>query len=275
MLANVDAHTASHACLIIDVGEGAMEFKRMELTSGMTVAAADAEALIDARNVSRGNEHRSPVAVGLHGAATARTAIADCIETIEGCILEEGVMDMTPFVFGLQDLDRLRLTDPPRSSRVMLQCEPCERFSHDQTDVEGQTGIFARTATRTIENDDCIGMFENDIPCSCERNDLLQIGSRNGPVNGDQPPSRVKGQHFTMIGVCESGCGFAGRMWTVGMQRRMDEKLAKRLEPLRQSMLTDAHTDIEVRESEIHIAVNEAKERSGPVPTEFGGELPC
>jgi hypothetical protein len=102
------------------------------LTKFGAVAAADAKFLIYLGDITRGCQHWSAIAVGLHRAAAAGTAVADGIEATQHGVFEEGVMDVPTLVFGFQDLNRLIRIDPARALRVVFDYESCKRFADDQ-----------------------------------------------------------------------------------------------------------------------------------------------
>ncbi len=68
-------------------------------------------------------------------------------------------MNMSPLMFGPQDLDRFRLSDPARPTGVMFHRETCERLAHDQAHIQGQTRIFAGAPAWAIEHHDRVRLW--------------------------------------------------------------------------------------------------------------------
>jgi hypothetical protein len=117
------------------------EAESMKLARRHALAAALAEILIAVSDESGRGEHRSTVSVRLHGSATARTAIADCIEPPEHRLLEEGMMNVPPLMLSFENVYRLCLCDSARATGVMLGNKTGKRLADDEADIGRLTWV--------------------------------------------------------------------------------------------------------------------------------------
>src|SRR5450756_400275 len=165
-------HAAAHApgfihvTLAIDQGDG------LELAMLLAGPAAAAEPGIHLADVTRRSQHRRAVALGLHGAAAARAAVADRIEAVEHRLLEEGVAHVAAFVLGPQDLHRLILADPARLVRMVLPDEGGERLAYYQAHIQWQARLGPVGTARALQGDDVIGILQDQIARQVVGDDL-------------------------------------------------------------------------------------------------------
>src|SRR5512143_256649 len=151
------------------------QFECAELAIRIAVTTTDAQNLIHLRDVPRRRQHRHAVALGLHGAAAALAAVADSIETVEHCILEEGMMDVPALVLGAQDLDGFIARDPARPLRLMFVDETGKGIAHNKADVHGLAWMLARGAAGALEHDDTVRVLHDDGARALVRDHLFQV----------------------------------------------------------------------------------------------------
>jgi hypothetical protein len=111
----------------------------------------------------------------LHRPAAARAAIADREKATQHRVLEKGVVNMTAFVLGRQDVNRLLGRDPTRTTCVMFRDKTGKGLAYDKTDVQRLTRIGARRATRTLQGHDVIRMLQYNVAGMRKGDHLFQI----------------------------------------------------------------------------------------------------
>jgi hypothetical protein len=181
--------------------------QRIELAQFYAFSARDAESMVDDIDKPGRREHWRSVLMRLNRAATARAAIADGVESIEGGILEECMVDMAPCVFGPEDLHRLSLRDTARASRMVLEREAGEWFTDDEAHIEREAGVLAGGAAGAFEHDDLIGILQDDIPRPGIRDHLLQVHPWDRFLDGHKPPSCLERHDLSVVRVGECAPG--------------------------------------------------------------------
>jgi hypothetical protein len=95
------------------------------------------------------------------------------------------MMHMTAALFSLKDIQCLFLTDPARSFWVVFNNHAGERLTNDQADVQRQAWVLARYPAWTIQDNDVVGILQDQIACQFIGNNLFWIRDANFFTDAD------------------------------------------------------------------------------------------
>ena len=143
--------------------------------------------------------------MGIHGPAAAGAAVADGVEAPQHGVFEEGMVDMAPAMFRLEDRRRLFGGNPAAAAGMMIRYEGGEGLSHDQADIQGKTGIRADSTAGAFQGHDVIRLFQDQVSGQGIRNDPLKVIQANFPPHLDQPLGCLKGHHLAVIAIGKRG----------------------------------------------------------------------
>ncbi len=138
--------------------------------------AAPARGVLDARSISRGGEHGDPPSPGLEGAAATGAAVADRIKAAEHGLLEKGMVHISALPAGGEHGEGFLRRNPTAAPRVMIGDERGERLADDDADIERQAGVRPCAAAGAVEENQVVGVFEDQIARPRVGEDRFQPG---------------------------------------------------------------------------------------------------
>lgn len=260
-LRNADA--ATHACIGIDRFFPVVVQNRVKLAILRAGTADDTARIVHLCHISGRRKHRSSVPMRLHCTATTGTAIADGIESTEHRIFEKRMMHVPSFVFRFKDINSFGGSDFAGSIRMMLQYEPCKRFSDDEAHIHRQAGLPSRVTARAFEYGDLARILQHDIARRFVRYDVLKIAKFDIPVNRNDVPRLLNGNYFTVVRISKRQHTFP----TVIVSPIQFEKLGKRrcrvvdwAEQSCEEVFARSDGDVEIGKSKIQVTVEEVEQ---------------
>ena len=265
-LTPIDADPAAHAQLWIELSGLSADGDGLERAGIHAGPASDAQTFLDPAAVPGGGQHGSPGPVGIHGPAAAGTTVADGVKAPQHGVFEEGMVDMAPAMFRLEDRRRLFGGNPAAAAGMMFRYKGSEGFSHDQADIQGKAGVGADGAAGTLQGDEVIGLPQDQVSGKSIRNDALEVIQAYVLSHPDQTLRRLQRHHLAVIAVGKRGLSsrlfLAPAIPVLGIDAQdAEEENTQRLQDSRQRMIPGTDADVEIGPPPVHISVQEIQER--------------
>ena len=163
---------------------------------------------------------------------------------------------MPPLVFGLEEFQRLRLSESAAAVWIVLQDEIHEGLPDDHAHLGRLARMGASVPAGALVDGDIGRPFEYQVPGHRVGNDLLQLAQRYISVQGDNGASQLRRQHLAVVAVGQPPLGLRTESGDHMREGEVDEKTNILVEP--------AMVNVGVRCAEIQ----------NPLPSTFPNQPP-
>ena len=139
----------------------------------------------------------------------------------------------------------------------MLKHKTGERFTDDETDIEGKARRWSRSPARAFQKSDMVRVVEDDVPGKGIRYHLLEVFQLDVFVDGDETGGSLQRNDFSVVRVGKAD-PVALSVRSFGRSRYGVAAFKPPRQPLKavgERMFADGDADVEIRPAKIEVRV--------------------